>query len=162
MQPDRRSFVLTVAAAAAAYACSGCASSGSGAARDQVDDEVVAAKGPVDVGPASNFSSPGVSTQYAKSGGIFLVNNAGRLTAISSVCTHRHCLLSYKGNELRCPCHGSRFALDGRIVKGPATKPLPEFAIATGPDNHLIVDKSRPLAPGEGALSLTAQPAART
>jgi len=162
MQLDRRNFVLAVAAAAAASACAGCASSGPGAVKDQSSEDLVTSTNPLDVGPASNYSAPGVATQFAKPAGVYLVNEGGKLSALSSVCTHRRCLVQFKDDQFRCPCHGSRFALDGRVIKGPAAKPLPQFAIATGPDNHLIVDKSRPLASGEGALSLTPQPIGRT
>jgi glycine/D-amino acid oxidase-like deaminating enzyme/nitrite reductase/ring-hydroxylating ferredoxin subunit len=50
----------------------------------------------------------------------------GRLHACSAVCTHMGCLVGWNGTDRTwdCPCHGSRFALDGAIIHGPAVKPL--------------------------------------
>ncbi|MFJ4205080.1 FAD-dependent oxidoreductase [Streptomyces sviceus] len=50
----------------------------------------------------------------------------GNLHAVSPRCTHLGCLVSFNGAEdaWECPCHGSRFATDGKVIQGPATKPL--------------------------------------
>lgn len=41
-------------------------------------------------------------------------------------CTHAGCALSkITDGEAVCPCHGSAFGLDGQVLRGPATKPLP-------------------------------------
>lgn len=43
----------------------------------------------------------------------------------SSRCTHLGCRISSSENgQLVCPCHGSRFDIDGEDLKGPANKPL--------------------------------------
>ena len=51
----------------------------------------------------------------------------GDLHATSAVCTHMRCLLEWNDAERSwdCPCHGSRFDLDGAVLEGPATEPLP-------------------------------------
>ena len=51
----------------------------------------------------------------------------GGLHAVSLRCTHLGCLLRFNGAETSwdCPCHGSRFDVDGAVLTGPAVKPLP-------------------------------------
>ncbi|MEU6557309.1 FAD-dependent oxidoreductase [Streptomyces sp. NPDC046915] len=51
---------------------------------------------------------------------------SGQLQAVSAACTHLGCLVAFNRAEKawECPCHGSRFAPDGRILQGPAVKPL--------------------------------------
>jgi len=50
----------------------------------------------------------------------------GRLQAVSAVCTHLGCLVRFNEAERSwdCPCHGSRFGLDGEVLQGPAVQAL--------------------------------------
>ncbi|MEU6665380.1 FAD-dependent oxidoreductase [Streptomyces sp. NPDC046727] len=50
----------------------------------------------------------------------------GALHAVSARCTHLGCLVSFNRAERawECPCHGSRFAVDGTVLQGPAVRPL--------------------------------------
>ncbi|MGK5694772.1 FAD-dependent oxidoreductase [Streptomyces sp. URMC 128] len=50
----------------------------------------------------------------------------GNLHSVSARCTHLGCLVSFNSAERawECPCHGSRFDTDGKVIQGPATKPL--------------------------------------
>ncbi|WNG62198.1 Rieske (2Fe-2S) protein [Archangium gephyra] len=43
---------------------------------------------------------------------------------VSNICTHRGCPLGFQDGEAICPCHLSRFALDGRVTHPPADIPL--------------------------------------
>ena len=50
---------------------------------------------------------------------------AGQFHAFSAVCTHKQCLVSQVADgTIDCPCHGSRFDAEGRVVMGPAIDDL--------------------------------------
>ena len=50
----------------------------------------------------------------------------GTLHAVSATCTHLGCRVSFNTAERSwdCPCHGSRFDIDGRVIQGPALHDL--------------------------------------
>ncbi len=50
----------------------------------------------------------------------------GTMHAVSAVCPHLACLVSWNGAEKSwdCACHGSRFSYDGEVLHGPAVKDL--------------------------------------
>lgn len=50
----------------------------------------------------------------------------GLLHVVSLLCTHLGCLLRFNGADRSwdCPCHGSRFDIDGQVLEGPAVHPL--------------------------------------
>lgn len=51
--------------------------------------------------------------------------SAGTFVGLSSVCTHAGCTVaSVSGGTINCPCHGSKYKLDGTVSNGPATKAL--------------------------------------
>lgn len=54
------------------------------------------------------------------------------VAAIYKVCTHLGCIYSWTPSNSRfeCPCHGSKYRLDGRRIEAPAPRSLDRFAIA--------------------------------
>lgn len=53
----------------------------------------------------------------------------GSIQAVSPVCTHMGCLVSFNTAEKSwdCPCHGSRFDLEGKVIQGPAVEDLEQM-----------------------------------
>ncbi len=49
--------------------------------------------------------------------------------ALSAICTHLRCGLSWnrESERITCPCHGATYDLNGNVLSGPAPRPLPRF-----------------------------------
>ena len=56
---------------------------------------------------------------------------AGKLIALSAVCTHAGCEVAWRADEhdFHCPCHNSKFTMEGKVIAGPAKAPLPRYAV---------------------------------
>lgn len=54
-------------------------------------------------------------------------DETGELHALSASCTHMGCPVAWNSAEKSwdCPCHGSRFDVDGAVLHGPAKSALP-------------------------------------
>ena len=50
---------------------------------------------------------------------------AGEFRGFSAECTHAGCIVNTVADgTIDCPCHGSRYHLDGSVANGPAPRPL--------------------------------------
>jgi Rieske Fe-S protein len=124
----RRDFILVSLTAAAAAGCQGVSG---GAAK-------TGSMKTFDAGPASNYAADGVYPNF-RSLGFFIIRRGGKLEALSSICTHRSCVLTAEDDQsFYCHCHGSAFDPNGKVTDGPATRDLPVLSISIE-GGHLLV-----------------------
>jgi Rieske Fe-S protein len=63
----------------------------------------------------------------------------GTFKGLSAICTHAGCTVNRVADgTIDCPCHGSKFNLDGSVANGPATLPLPAKAISVQGDSIVL------------------------
>ena len=64
---------------------------------------------------------------------------AGVFKGFSAKCTHKGCTVDKVADgTIDCPCHGSKFNLDGSVAKGPAEKPLEAQAVTVQGDSIVL------------------------
>jgi Rieske Fe-S protein len=65
--------------------------------------------------------------------------SAGVFKGFSATCTHKGCTVAEVLNgTINCPCHGSKFNLDGSVAHGPATRPLDSKAVTVEGDSIVL------------------------
>lgn len=102
----------------------------------------------VNAGSLNSFQPGTVTSIRVKSGqGFHIVCLAsGEILALSRVCTHLGCSVPWNKEKERfvCPCHGSRFTMQGEVEHGPAPRPLDYYAVRI--ENQMVkVDLSLPI-----------------
>lgn len=93
------------------------------------------------VGKRADFAA-GVSKIIPEQG-VRVVANEDGVRAMSMICTHLGCIVDEKPDGFACPCHGSKFDSEGRVVSGPAPRGLAWLSVSQAADGNLIVDKDR-------------------
>jgi cytochrome b6-f complex iron-sulfur subunit len=94
---------------------------------------------PESLSVGQGFTPPGRS--------VVLFRDDEGVFAISLVCTHLGCIVKNTPDGFECPCHGSRFAADGSVTKGPAPRALP-WRQVSGVGGTYLVDEDATVPPG--------------
>jgi len=68
-----------------------------------------------------------------------LLHTENGFSAMSLICTHLGCTVEQKTDGFDCPCHGSRYDANGKVLKGPATQALRTLRVETADNGHLIL-----------------------
>lgn len=88
-----------------------------------------------------NVGSP-VYFDYPSGGypNILMKKSDGTVSAMSMLCTHVCCQCEYSSsaNELYCPCHGSVFDQNGKVLRGPAQQPLPSVELSIDSNGNVF------------------------
>lgn len=79
--------------------------------------------------------------------GGYVVKTGGKISVFAQNCSHLGCTINYveagsaadhPDTTFDCPCHGSRFHIDGTVLHGPAAYPLAHLNWKEGDDPHQI------------------------
>jgi cytochrome b6-f complex iron-sulfur subunit len=74
------------------------------------------------VGGAALLQTPAANVLIART-------TPDSFVAVTATCTHFGCVVSgYQDQKYTCPCHGSEFSTSGAVVRGPANRPLRQYA----------------------------------
>jgi cytochrome b6-f complex iron-sulfur subunit len=90
-----------------------------------------------DLGPASNY--PANSRTLLPEVPAVLIHAQSGFVALSLICTHLGCTVDTKPDGFVCPCHGSKYDMQGTVLRGPAAKSLRHLRIETADDGHLLL-----------------------
>lgn len=104
----------------------------------------------IDVGVPADFAADGL--HLVPNTKVIIGRDDLGLYALTSICPHEFCDMDGKtqgqptgtvsAQGVTCNCHGSKFDNYGKVMKGPANKPLKPFAMVLGCDGKIYVDKT--------------------
>ena len=138
-EPSRRDFLASVGLAACAAAAAG-----SGVVTLDYLKPKVLFEPPTRFRAGNPLDYPEGMVRFNKQQKAYVLGLSGGICALSAVCTHLGCITRFLSEEkvIACPCHGSRFDLEGNVLHGPAPRPLPWLEVEVDAAGNLLVDTS--------------------
>lgn len=85
---------------------------------------------------------------------IYVARDSQGFMAVDATCTHMDCeavFVSASG-DYECGCHGSRFGLDGAVLRGPAQRPLAHVYLCRDTAGQIIIQPERTLSSNSGRI----------
>lgn len=141
MEIQRRTF-LKKTGSAFACACLACGEVLEAAEKNITQYAVEDSKLEIDLNKHPKLKEVGGSEMFQadKKKVIVLHPDENSYKAFENKCTHMGGQVSYKPKDgfMQCALHGSRFDTEGRVVKGPAEKPLTEFKTSLDKDRLTV------------------------
>lgn len=97
----------------------------------------------LNVGPASAIVVG--QPRFFQCARLFVLRDAMGIYAMTAVCTHEACTIDFvaAAHDFECPCHQSRFDLDGAVTAMPATIPLGHYGCSLDGSGNLVIDLSQ-------------------
>ncbi|MBV8964675.1 MAG: Rieske (2Fe-2S) protein [Mycobacteriaceae bacterium] len=136
MSIPRQKFVVGAGLAVAATAVGACTSTGGTSATTSTAAPSPSASPGAPANVIAKTSAVPVGSGVIAGDVVVTQPSAGVFKGLSSTCTHAGCTVSeVAGGTINCPCHGSKFHLDGSVAEGPASSPLPAVAISVQGDS---------------------------
>ena len=78
---------------------------------------------------------------FILSKGIYVICTApSTYIAVSSICTHQGCgvIFNSSSKQFSCPCHGGMFDINGKVLQGPPSSPLPKYSVVVDGNNLTV------------------------
>ena len=133
---NRRTAVAGAGVAAAAVALAACSSSDDSTDTTMQSEPAPASQSGSIVGKTSDVP---VGSGALLGGVVVTQPSPGTFLAFSPVCPHKGCNCdSVTGTTINCPCHGSKFNLDGSVATGPAVAPLAAKSVTVDGDSLVV------------------------
>jgi menaquinol-cytochrome c reductase iron-sulfur subunit len=147
---DRREFLVKLGIGAGAV---GIGTQAAASLRSLLPNVSYDAPTTVKLGPPTDFPD---GMKFLPEQRLFVFREGKVFHAVSAVCTHLGCTVRAEalsqpetievgGAPMRvthgfaCPCHGSKYAGDGKVVSGPAPRPLAWYHLSVSADDGALV-----------------------
>lgn len=95
-----------------------------------------------EAGKVKDFNNGKVKNIQMGEKKISLIKENDKLYALVRTCTHMGCIPNFNTSEnaFVCPCHGSKFDIQGNVLRGPAPEPLYRASLAVNKKGRVEVN----------------------
>src|ERR1700722_11351263 len=98
------------------------------------------------IGSLTDYANDGVFDTQKAAHKIIVSREGGKLYVMTDICTHRGGKLNLdpkNPGHLVCPLHHAQFDGAGKVLKGPAKKPLVRYGVSADSSGVLTVDPNK-------------------